>query len=338
MRTLLLGLLSLLIGHVAQAQFDQLEARTRAALAKGKAYKAINLAERALTRKDAPGRFHILRAEGLNRIGRYDQALEELSDVPDMRQDPEYRTNLIGGLTGSGRIDSAVKLVRPRLPDDASAEYLYRAGRVLAIREQWAAALAHFDAGVRKEPASSRMLRERGACHAMLGDGTSAKADLDEAVRLAPRDAASYNSRGFYLHLLRGDHAAAIADMDRAIKQDPNYGYAFSNRGWCHFLAGDTAKALRDLRLAVRKSPSNAYAFRSLGIVELATGAREQGCSSLRTALALGYHAVYGPEVQGYIERSCPQVATPVPAPVVAPTTAPVSNAPDAPKGRTNAP
>ena len=338
MRATPLVLLAFLLGQPSLAQFEKLEARARAALVDDKPYKALTLTERALTRKDAPERFHLIRAEAFNRIGEYRRALDELNKVPELQQDPEYRTDLIGSLTGSARIDSALSLIHPTIPPDASAEYLYRAGRVLAIRERWSEALAHFDAGVGKEPGSPRMFRERGACHAMLGSADKAKADLDEAVRLAPRDAANYNSRGFYLHMKAGDHIAAIADMDRAIKQDPNYGFAFSNRGWCHFQSGDTAKALRDLRLAVRKTPTNAYAFRNLGIIELAMGEREKGCADLRSALGLGFTNMYGSGVEELVQRDCAGVLDPLPAPISSPVNAPVNNAPGTPKERTNAP
>ena len=338
MRATLPVLVLLLLAHPTHAQFARLEARSRAALAVDKPYKALTLTERALTRKGAPAHFHLIRAEAYNRIGEYNKALGELNKVPELRQDPEYLTGLIGGLTGSARIDSALSLIHPTIPTDATAEYLYRAGRVLALHERWSEARAHFEAGMAREPASARMFRERGACLAMLGDRTAAQADFDEAVRLAPRDAANYNSRGYYLHMLQGDHRSAIVDMDRAIKQDPNYGFAFSNRGWCWFQVGDTAKALRDLRLAVRKSPSNSYAFRNLGYVELATGERVKGCATLLTALDLGFTARYGPEVEERVQRDCAGTSVPLPAPVSTPVNAPVNNAPGAPKGRTNAP
>lgn len=338
MRATPLVLVALLLVHPALAQFEKLEARSRAALAADKPYKALTFTERALTRKGAPPHFHLIRAEAFNRIGEYGRALEELNKVPELRHDPEYRTDLIGSLTGSARIDSALSLIQPTIPSGASAEYLYRAGRVLVLRDRWSEALEHFDAGVMKEPGSPRMYRERGACHAMLGEHDKAKADLDEAVRLAPRDASNYNSRGYYLHIQHGDHRSAIADLDRAIKQDPNYGFAFSNRGWCWFQIGDTAKALRDLRLAVRKTPSNSYAFRNLGIVELAMGDQEKGCADLRLALNLGFTDRYGKEVQERVERDCSGASAPMPTPVSSPLNAPGNNAPEAPKGRTNAP
>lgn len=324
----------------ANAQFEKLELGARQALAKDKPYRALTLTERALTRKGAPATFHVIRAEAYNRIGAYQKAMDELQKAPELKANADYRTNLIGSYTGLGRLDSAEVLIAPQVDPQASEEYLYRAGRVLALRERWREALAHFQAGVEHFPGSARMVRERGACHAMLGDATKANADLDQAVKLAPRDAANYNSRGYYGHMVFGRYKEAIADMDLAIKQDPNYGFAFSNRGWCYYQLGDLPKARKDLGLAVRKNPNNAYAYRSLGIVDLALGEKQSGCANLRKALELRFTEVYGKEVESIVERDCGMEAVPAPVVPAPPTPAPPpSNAPDTPSPRrSNAP
>lgn len=340
MQRWLLVLLASVVFATAQAQFEKLETRVREALAKDKPYRALTLSERALTRKDAPPVFHLLRAEGFNRIGKYTQAMEQLRMAPALSTAPEYRTNLIGAYTGLGRLDSAEAYIAPVVDPGATEEYLYRAGRVLALRERWTEALAHFNVGVERHGGSARMFRERGACYAMLGDSSQARADLDKAVAMAPRDAAAYNSRGYFRYMIFGDYKQAIADMDRAIKQDPNYGFAFSNRGWCSYQLGDTAKARKDLAIAVRKNPTNAYAFRSIGIIDIATGDLVKGCSNLRKALELGFTATYGVEVEELIARHCGTLPAPAPAPAVVPPLAPPpANAPDTPAPkRTNAP
>lgn len=326
-----------MLGH---AQFEKLESSARKALAADKPYKALTLTDRALSRKGAPEVFHVLRAEAYNRIGSYREAREQLQRASSLKGTPDYRTNLIGSYTGLGLLDSADAFILTAIPADASEEYLYRAGRVLFLRERWAAALDHFQAGVARNSSSSRMLRERGACHAMLGDTAKAGIDLDRAIQLAPRDPAGYNSRGYFRYMRSGRYAQAIADMDKAIKQDPNYGFAFSNRGWSYYQLGDTAKAQRDLTLAVRKNPTNAYAYRSLGIIDLAQGRYTTGCAHLRKALELGFTITYGGEVEDLLRRQCPSAVGSVPPPdqPVVPTPPP-SNAPNAPaKPRSNAP
>lgn len=323
------------------AQFDKLENRVRKALGQDEPYRALMYAERALTRSGAPPVFHVLKAEALNRIGEYAKGLAELKKAgPALTGDSEYRTNLIGCLTALGLLDSARTLIDPVVPEDVSEEYAYRAGRVYAVQRQWKEAYAWFDAGAQRYQNSVRLLRERGACHAMLGDSAKARADLDRAIELAPRQAANYNSRGYYRYMMFGDYQRAMLDMDRAIKHDPNYGYAFSNRGWCAFKLGNAGKARRDLDLAVRKNPGNAYAHRSLGIIEVQAGNTVKACSHFRKALELGYTVQYGNEVEALTQQHCANVPEPAPAPVAPqPKGTPPSNAPgERARDRSNAP
>lgn len=337
MRSIIIILWMCLAAATVQGQFDKLEAEVRTALARDKPYRALTLTERALTRKDAPHLFHVLRAEGYNRIGSYAKAMAELAQAPTLQATDAYRAGLIGAYTGLGQLDSAEALIVLPVDPTATEEYLYRAGRVLALRHRWADALAFFNTGMARNASSARMVRERGACHAMLGDSAKARADLDEAIHLAPRDAAGYNSRGYYRYMVFGEYRKALADMDRAIKQDPNYGFAFSNRGWCNYQLGDTVRARRDLALAVRKNPSNAYAYRSLGIIDLDAGLAVKGCGNLHRALELSFTATYGNEVADLVVKHC-SMAVPVLLPAPSPNTVP-SNAPSTPpKSRTNAP
>lgn len=331
---------NLLVLQVA-AQFDALEAKVRKDLAMDEPYRAIAHSGRALARTGAPPIFHVLRADAYNRIGEYGKSAEQLKRAAaTLSQHPEFKAGLIGCYTGLGHLDSAMALVDPVVPEQVSEELAFRAGRVHAIQRRWSEAFSWFDAGLKRHPDSVRLLRERGGCHAMLGDSARARVDLDRAIQLSPRQAASYNSRGYYLYMLSGDHRRAIADMDRAIKHDPNYGYAFSNRGWCHYELGDVARARRDLELAVRKNPGNAYAHRSLGIIAVRSGDLVAGCGRLHRALSLGFTAQFGPEVEELVRTHCSSAATPAPATVVpAPAKGLPGNAPAEPgRDRSNAP
>ena len=57
-----------------------------------------------------------------------------------------------------------------------------------------------------------------------------ALADLDEAIRLDPTYACSYNNRG-RTYAFKGDYDRAIADYSEAIKIDLNMFIAYNNRG-----------------------------------------------------------------------------------------------------------
>lgn len=325
---------------VAQAQFEKAEAKVRGALAMDKPYKAISWSERALTKKNAPPVFHVLRADGFIRVGKYEQARYQLEQAKSaLGETPAYRSQRIGLYLGLGRTDSALMLVSAPEAIVSDAEHLYRVGTVYQRTNDIAKALTYFDLGVRTYPDMARMVRERGSCHALLGDTAKARADLDKAILLAPREAANYNSRGYFRYMLFGEYERAKADMNKAIKQDPNYGYAFSNRGWCEYKLGNVEKARKDLAMATRKNPGNSYAHRSLGIIEVEKGDATKGCGHLRKALELGFTGSYGDEVEVLVAKHCPQVVpVVVPSPVTPPVQAPPSNAPGGTPPKSNAP
>lgn len=68
---------------------------------------------------------------------------------------------------------------------------------------------------------TARALAERAADKARRGDYPGAKADLDEAARMAPRFALVYQYRANVSYLL-GDEAAAIADLEKALALEPD--------------------------------------------------------------------------------------------------------------------
>lgn len=330
-------LLFILFGGLGYAQFEKAEANVRKALARNKPYQVITLAERALTKKGAPPVFHLLRADGFIRVGRYDQARYEVEQARATLGDtPEFRSQLIGLHLGVFQLDSALTYVRGPEEVVADPEHVLRAGSVFLRRGDVDEALRYFDRGVRDYPANARLWRERGTCHALLGDSVNARVDLDKSVALAPREAANYNSRGFYGYLHFGDVRNAKADFDRAIKQDPNYGYAFSNRGWCEYRSGSVDRARRDLALAIRKNPGNAYAYRNLGVIALETGDTGKACADLRKALELGFTVMHGGEVERLVADHCAAAPPAAPPPPSVPSP---SNAPGGvPPARSNAP
>lgn len=321
------------------AQFEKLERQVRAALADDKPYKALSKSQGALSRKGAPAVFRVLRADAYNRLGEYEKAKRD-ADLAKaaLGYTLEVRCQLMGAYLGLGQMDSALHLVPEPLPVDADVELLYRVGSIHQRRRDWRTALDVFEKAVVAHPSVARVVRERGACHAMLGHVDQARLDMDRAVELAPRDPVNYNSRGYYIHALKGEHEAAIMEYNKAIKQDPNYGFAFSNRGWSRYRSGEVEKGRKDLELAIRKNPGNAYAHRGLGVIALETGDKVKACEYFTEALALGFTASFGEEVALLASSNCP-IALPAEVPVAPPSAAPPVNAPgNAPTRKDNAP
>jgi tetratricopeptide (TPR) repeat protein len=77
-------------------------------------------------------------------------------------------------------------------------------------------------------------------------------ADLDEAIRLAPRIAKLYHNRGLQKS---ADPARAIDDFDAAIRLDSKYAVAWTSRGEAYAELKQYDLAIRDLSEAIRLAP-----------------------------------------------------------------------------------
>ena len=87
-----------------------------------------------------------------------------------------------------------------------------------------------------------------------------ALADLDEAIRLDPTYACSYNNRG-RTYAFKGDLDRAIADYSEALKIDFNMFIAYNNRGDAYFHKRQLDEAIVDFSVALKIAPNYALAY-----------------------------------------------------------------------------
>jgi len=79
----------------------------------------------------------------------------------------------------------------------------------------------------------------------MKRDYERSLADLNEAIRLDPTDANSFNIRGG-IHLLKGQWKAALSDFSETIRLDPQDGICRVNRSLLYNLLAEYDKADED--------------------------------------------------------------------------------------------
>lgn len=321
-------------GSLAQDRVADREAKVRAWLLRGKAYKAIAQCDAMLGAKPEP-RFHVLRAEALNRIGEHEKALRDAhAAVHHFPGLAEAYHEMGVAEQGLGMVDSAKVHLRWAITLKDRPDTRQRLAAVLMMGADHAGALAQLDTAARALPAGAAALagvqRARGECLAAMGDTVAARVAFDQALAIAPDDPVTYNSRGWFLHALHGQHAAAVADYDRAIRLNPNYSYAFNNRGWSRYRMGEVEKGLADIEKARRRKVFNPYIYRNLGIIALERGERQRACEQFRKALAYGFTERFGNEVKDLAAAACTGSdagLTPVQAPN-APLSTPSKNTP----------
>ncbi|MCW5898917.1 MAG: tetratricopeptide repeat protein [Flavobacteriales bacterium] len=328
-------LLCCLLPMLLSAQVDKDRARVEALYAKGKVHAGIKVCDKRVSAKAPDHAFQVLRAEGNNRIGEYGKALRDADAArPHVSGDTLYAAALQMGiaLAALGFPDSAMYWYQQALGSSDDSDARLRIGSWLKVRDRCGEAITEFDRVLARHPDRTAAWRERGGCRAVLGDTAGARADLDRAIELGPRDPVNWNSRGYELHARAERWQEAVRDYDRAIKFDPNYSFAFNNRGWALHRLGETDKGIRNIELAGRKRRSNPYVYRNLGLIAIEQGDAEKGCAYLRTALEMKFTPLHGDEVETLYQRHCEGVrptTTPGPVPQAPRGNAPVrSNAP----------
>ncbi|MDQ3101913.1 MAG: tetratricopeptide repeat protein [Bacteroidota bacterium] len=320
---------------VVPAQDKNVQDKIQEKYGKGKIYAGIRLADKHLSGKDPDMSVLVLRADGLNRIGRYLNAEIDARKAIHSGNGELLKpaaAQLGVAYMETGRSDSARYWLETSLGSGNDSEALIRLGRMDAIQGDHKKALIRFDQVLKDSPGNVRALMDRGAAYSIIGDTAAAKADLDRAVELSPRDPVAWNSRGFHVHAAQGRHLQAIEDYDRAIKFDPNYSFAFNNRGWSYYKLGNVKKARKNIRAAGKKRAGNPFVYRNLGVIDLETGDTAKACIQFERALALNFTQLHGDEVSELIKKHCGR------SPEEKPGAKPLSNAPATPPVRSNAP
>lgn len=132
-----------------------------------------------------------------------------------------------------------------------------QAGYAQALNGQgrFSEAVARFGVALKLAPDNDRYLS--GRCWARGAEGKdfpAALADCSRAIRLNPRNAVAYDSRGF-IHLRLARPAQAIKDFSTSLKLQPGRATALFGRGLAELHSGQTAAASTDIRQARRIDP-----------------------------------------------------------------------------------
>jgi tetratricopeptide (TPR) repeat protein len=128
--------------------------------------------------------------------------------------------------------------------------------------------------------------RERGIAAYGKGDFLGAIGNFDEAIRLNPDDAQSYNIRGNVWDEL-GIVERALADYDEAIRIDPNDPGVYHDRAILWQRKGALDKALVDLDRAIRFSFADANLYCDRGLIWYQKGRHGRAIADFDRAIKL---------------------------------------------------
>jgi tetratricopeptide (TPR) repeat protein len=127
----------------------------------------------------------------------------------------------------------------------------------------YALAARDYDSAVRLRPSAKEIWNGRCRLRAITGELDAALADCGESLRLAP-NADAFNSRAF-IRLKRRQWDLAIADYSSALKLDPKQAASYYGRGQAKLRAGDRAGGRADIEAARALKPRIADEFSRYG-------------------------------------------------------------------------
>ncbi len=131
----------------------------------------------------------------------------------------------------------------------APAADAYQKGNALLAKRDYDAAIASFTEAMRIDPKDANAYSSRGIAYEGKGDMDKALADYSEAIRIDPKSALAFYNRGI-AYARKGDLDKAIADYTEAIGLDPKMAQAYSNRAAAYEKKGAKAEAEEDLAQA----------------------------------------------------------------------------------------
>jgi tetratricopeptide (TPR) repeat protein len=128
--------------------------------------------------------------------------------------------------------------------------------------------LADLNEAIRLNPKNAGFYANRGNTYNALRDQDSALRDFAEAIRLDPKVSPAYANRGL-TYLERQEYDRAIADLDEAIRLGVRVSAVFGNRGFALTARRDLEAAIRDYDQALRLDPRNFSAYNNRGYARL---------------------------------------------------------------------
>ena len=105
-----------------------------------------------------------------------------------------------------------------------------------------------------------------GVAYTRKGAYDRAIQDHTEAIRLSPKDAEAYYSRGnAYREKALQDHDQAMQDYEQAVRLDPNDADTYYLRGNAYLHKGEYDRAIQAFTRAIRIDPDHADAYHNRG-------------------------------------------------------------------------
>jgi len=233
----------------------------------------------------------LLTAGATLRLGRTDEAVEQVERIPSFSDDAPVRT-MLGtiSLFGKTRMVTMYRALFQELIDGGARSgplYVFL-GRLLEEADETQAAAAALEEALAIEPNSELAHYYAGAVYDMMDDHEKAAEHLKRAIELAPDRAEFYNHLGYMYAENKVNLDEAFELLSKALEIEPDNGYMLDSMAWVYYQTGEFDKALEYVRRALPNVQNDDAIIRDhLGDVLFATGRKEEALAEWRKAIRL---------------------------------------------------
>jgi len=151
---------------------------------------------------------------------------------------------------------------------------------------------------------SQTALTDMGTVLDELGRRDESIAYLEKVVRLYPDFVGGYGNLAFQFTEM-GQYQKALDYNNKVLELDPKEPFGYNNRGYVKYKMNDLKGAMQDVNHSLELYPENSYAYRNRALIFIALKQFSFACTDLKKAIALGFTAMYGDEVQKLLDKYC---------------------------------
>lgn len=171
-------------------------------------------------------------------------------------------------------------------PSEAGCDVQYRLplADALALAGERAAAVAHYDQVLLREPENVAATFHRAVAYMQENDGVTAVAGFRRTLALDPRHARAANNLGILLQLEK-DYSGAIRCYRTAIREDGSFLLALYNLGLAWLEFARPLRAICTFRKLLKIEPENGAAWTNLGNAWLACNRTDTAIDCYRQTL-----------------------------------------------------
>ena len=173
--------------------------------------------------------------------------------------------------------DNRVPILAVGVAEDAKTDVaaILDRGIELIEAQDYAGALAHFDAAIAESGDAAEIHFYRGQAFSQLYRNEEAEQALAKALELEPENARYLDEYGASL-INNGKYQDAYEAIDKAVKLEPLNGEYIGDRGLVLYLLNRPGEALPELERAIELAPDYANAYYFAAIIQQGLGAFQE--------------------------------------------------------------